>query len=202
MAYTWNLVFPGQVADDVAINGLGAAVTSHDLAITALQATDMVYRARQTLSASQATILFAAIPATALRVAVYWKARGDGATATVDVRMQINGTVAAVYLTQTLQGSGAAASAALNPGSVNSSQVGITTAATASAGIFGSGVVEFQGWDVSPLCHVDRSEALAGAGFTTAGGGTVAVAAPFTSVTLLLGAGNFVAGSDFQLEAW
>ena len=95
---------------------------------------------------------------------------------------------------------GVAASAA------NQGAIGAMVGASAGAGVFASGNVTFTGWD-SPhstsLGHTFLSQALGNLVanfFAQYGGGIYFNTGPYTSLTIIPQTGNFVAGSDFQIE--
>lgn len=163
------------------------------------------YRARQTLSGSAATVTFSSIPSTLRSLRLRWTARSDNAVNAQFISIQVNGNSGANYSYEFVQGNNTTASAN-NGVAQTGGVVGLMVGASASAGVFSSGAIDVIGWDnqhASSLGWNFMSQAL-GTGvanfFTMNGGGNASVAGPYTSVTILPQAGNFITGSDFQLE--
>lgn len=162
------------------------------------------YRARQTLDAASSTVTFSNIPTNLARLILRWNARGDAVANTRTIALQVNGSASAVYSSETIQGNNATVTTAATAGAT-SIIIGIMTAASAAANIFGSGRCEMVSWDgtTGSLGLIFESQAL-GTGvanfFKTNGGGVYGALGPFTSLTLTAQSGNFIAGSDFQLE--
>ena len=169
------------------------------------------YSQRQTLTATAASVTFTGIPSAGLRrLRISYMARADNATTVQFTQMRVNGDATGVYFYQYGLAQNAAFAAA--PGSGTTSAIaGLNPAASAALGVYGSGQIELVGWDDGGLAGSSRlnytfvSQAMGPttATFTTAwGGGFYSVARPYTSLTLFPQTGNWVAGSDFQLEGW
>ena len=168
------------------------------------------YTARQTLTATAASITFSGIPAGLRRMRVSFQCRADNATTVQFLQMRVNGDTGSSYSYQYGLAQNAAFVAA--PGAATTSAIaGLCTAATAIAGIFASGQIELVGWDDGGTAgsgHLNYTFVTQGLGPTTAtfttvwGGGVYLNTRPFTSLTFFPQTGNFVAGTDIQLEGW
>lgn len=165
------------------------------------------YSARQTLAASAASIVFTQIPQRLRRLRVSFRARADNAVDVQSMLMRVDGSSAAAYFWEYGQAQNAATTAV--PGTLQTSGVvGLCTGSTAAAGAFASGMVEFQSWDIStaidlPWTFVSEAIGISTTGFTARyGGGFYSGTFPWDSLTFLPNAGNFIAGTDIQLEGW
>lgn len=202
--YVWAPVQPAQVADDVAINALGAAVTAHDASITALTGLAPAYRARQTVTGTPASVLFGSIPTTLNKITVEYVARGDAAVLSQALLCRVNSDATANYYGEVLTASAAVVSSA---GTIAATSItcGLTTGSSSAAGVFATGEFTWRGWDPTRTSPVVSFEAMAPNSVHTTGGGmyfTAAGVGPYTALLLLPAAGNFVAGSDFWLTGW
>lgn len=163
------------------------------------------YLARQTLGGSAASVTFSSIPASLRSLRIRWSSRGDSAVNTQYVFLQINGSSAAQYSYAFEQNTNTGLAAGATAGDTKG-LVGVMVGASATAGVYATGVVDIIGWDsphASSLGWAQTSCALGTgiANFTsTSGGGAFTVTGPYTSLTLLPQTGNFVSGSDFQIE--
>jgi hypothetical protein len=166
------------------------------------------YSARQSTTAVVSSVVFTGIPAGLRRLRVSYLARANNAVHAQMLFMRINADSTASYAYEFLQANNATAVGV--PGSgVTAGAVGICTGASAGAGVFGSGQVEFQGWDqqagntTAHWTFVSQGLGLGVANFfAQSGGGVYVVTGPYTSLTFLPSAGSFIAGCDFQLEGW
>lgn len=202
--YAWAPVLPAQVVDDAAVNALGAAVTLHGSQIVALQALSPVLGARQILSGAQASVTFLGIPATSRRAKVYWGARGDAAVTGQTLRIRINNDSGANYTMEQVQGTGATLVGAPSSG-LTSGIAGVMPGASATAGIFGSGEIVFVGMDAPHSTNLGwtyTSQSMHTGNVANSGGGAYAGTGPFIRIDVLPESGNFVTGSDFQIEVW
>jgi len=156
--------------------------------------------ARQTLGASAASVTFSNIPTTLRSLQLRWRARSDTAALVTVVNLRIDSNAAVNYNTQNLQSNGAAATAAFISGT--SGFVGHAAAATAIAGIFGTGIIDFNSWDLQTqpfLAWIYESGVMTSGGLAHTGSGSYSPAGPWTSIQLIPNAGSWIAGSDFQL---
>src|SRR5262245_43237089 len=167
------------------------------------------YASRQILSGTVASVTFSSIPGTLRRLQISYMARADNAVQAQAVNLRFNADSTANYSYQVLQGSNATASAAAGVGTT-SVQCGLCTGASAAAGIFGGGDVTVHGWDVPhpsscPGVSFNSYALGVGAGnfvHSTGGGHWITPTGTPNSITFLPAAGNFVAGSDFQVTGW
>ena len=204
--YVWAPVQPGQVADDGAINALGAAVTSHDTSIIALQANGMAYRASSTLATSAAVVTFTGIPTTLRRIQVFWRVRSDQVAQFDVLHMLINNDTAAHYNYEFTQGNGAGAPLSAAGTGTTFGRIGYYVCNSATVGVFGTGVVWINGWN-SPgagfsLGWTYTAQAQTSSQLNDVGGGNYNQAGPYTRLDFAPSAGLFLAGTDFQIEGW
>lgn len=166
------------------------------------------YSARTILKSVTASITFSNIPTGLRRLRISHRCRADNAVQAQTVLMQVNGDVAANYFYEYVQANNAAVAGV--PGSaVGGGVVGICTGASAGANVFGSGQAEIQGWDrLASNVNLNWTFVSQGLGngvgnfFSQSGGGLYNGAGPYTSLVFLPAAGNFIAGTDIQLEGW
>jgi hypothetical protein len=165
--------------------------------------------ARQTLAGSASSVTFSSI-STALRsVRLRVSARGDAAVVSQNLLLRVNGDTGSNYTYQYVQGSATTASAGATF-ATTSLLAGLLPGASATANVFGSAIIDVLPWDSPHTQYLEMqfSSTVVPTGTTTDfntrhGGGIYSPAGPYTSLTLLPGSGgNFVIGSDFQLEAW
>lgn len=162
------------------------------------------YVARQTLGASAGSVVFSGIPSNLRRIKLFTLTRSDQAVNNQNAYIRINNDSGNNYNSQELVGQNATPSATNLPGS-NVGLIGNTTGTSAAANQWAAAEITFVGWDTSTarLGWVFTSESLANGAanfIVTTGGGQYLQAAPYTSITIMPAAGNFVAGSDFQLQ--
>lgn len=172
--------------------------------ITAMVA-GTTYRVRQTLTAPASSVVFL-VPSALRQVRLNCLARSDAAVQAMQLVYRLNTDNSALYFSELVQGQNATTVAAAISGGT-SGLCGILTGSLAGAGVFGSSDITFTGWDLSSVTSfvgVTYTSQALGNGvanfFTLSGGGIYAGASPYTSITLLPTSGNFIAGSDFQLE--
>lgn len=165
-------------------------------------AVDTSYSARRVLSASAASVTFSSVPTGLRSLIVRWSARSDTAAAFTHFGVRPNGNAAAVYSAEHVQGNAAAVSSAFISG-LSYAFCGHAAAATATAGLFGSGEIVIVGWD-SPhsgnLGYSFTAQVMSSGGLTNMGGGVALITGPYSSLVFVPGGGNFVAGTDIQLE--
>lgn len=167
------------------------------------------YLARQTLGVLTPTVTFSSIPSNLRRLTIRHTARTDVAVQISGVTLRINGDTGTNYNYQVIAGLGSTAPTSTPLAAQTTGSAGVAVGASGPAGAYGLGTIEIIGWD-NPHTGFLQWTWLAG----TLGNGTanymhhtgngqyVGTFAARTSVTLLPDTGNFVAGSDFQLEGW
>lgn len=169
------------------------------------------YRKKFLLTGATASIVFTlpTLPFALARASVRWQARSDaGGFAAQNIQMRINGDASAQYNTQMLQGSATGVTAAAQT-ATTFANVGLQPVAAATAGTFATGEIRFLGLE-GPTGHTtslgwtfdNMIMSPATGQWAQTGGGNWVGAAPYTSITLFPQAGNWVAGSEFTLEAW
>ena len=160
------------------------------------------YRARQIVTVPVPSVTFSGIPSNLRRLKITYTGRSDNATTNILVQLRVNGDPGANYYDEFTRAIGAAAPASnLEVGS-NQMRCGVSAAALATAGQFSVGSLEFVGWDAphpNYLGVIFHSFTPAAGSNEEDGGGAYAGAGPYNSVTVIAQAGNWVAGSDFQL---
>jgi hypothetical protein len=164
-----------------------------------------VFVKRVVLSASATSITIDGIPPDILSLDVDWTLRSDEGPATFSGGFFIlNNIIAAGYITRYWTLANASGSAGVHTqtfGSTNTT-IGAYATGTATAGRFAGGRISFPAWNSPHAGSVNwlfRSgvETAANVGNFTTGEGTLTVAGPYTSITLLPGSGgSFVAGSQ------
>lgn len=167
------------------------------------------YQARQTVvGAAVPSIVLSGIPSTLRKLRLSWTARGDNAAASVGMLLRVNADATANYDWEYMQGLQAAAPTAAVTAGATSGSIGALNAAGSPAGVYSGGEVTFVGWD-SPhstylgYTFLNQAQRITALGhISQAGGGAYFGAGPYTSLTLLASTGNFIAGSDFQIEGW
>jgi hypothetical protein len=152
------------------------------------------------------SITFSSIPAYLRRLAVTVTCRGDTAATAVTLNLRINSDATASY-TNALgyQNNTVYGTPPITAGGLTSSILGWMPAATGPAGVFGAFDATIIGWDVP---HVGQLTYRCQGGYMATSTDTLNAfsvgryvgANPYTSVTLLPAAGNFVAGSQFVLS--
>lgn len=165
------------------------------------------YLVRKTLTATSASVVFSSIPTNLRRLRCTFFAKADNAVTVQLLLMRVNGDSSASYFYEYSQAQNNAGNPLqLGANGATSGNVGLTGGT--STFFFGSGTIDFQNWDrlsvQNQLSWTFNSEAIGNAlaNFTAnSGGGTYnGNTAPYTSLTFFPQAGNFIAGTDFQLE--
>lgn len=167
------------------------------------------FAARQTVPAGQtlATVRFV-IPTNMTELVVGYSARcAKPATDVDDLRIRLNDSAAAVYTSQDTQGNGAGTGSVLIDSGGTSAFIGQVPAVTSAAGVFGSGNVWFQGWDLtgrgSGPSWTFHNAMMSHGGLLNVGGGWANLAGPLFSLTFLTAGGQgFVAGSTFYVRGY
>jgi hypothetical protein len=168
------------------------------------------FEARQTLGNTVASVTFTGIPAHLRALKLFYTARADNAVTVQLILVQVNGDSGALYSYEYGQAQNVTLIAVSNSAQT-SGGIGLCTGASATSGRYGSGEVTFIGWD-SPhstglgWTFVSQAIGAAVANFVAQFGGGIYENAtpsqPYTSLTIFPQAGNFITGSDFQLEGW
>lgn len=136
---------------------------------------------------------------------IRWMARSTTSALSADVLLQFNGDTTSVYDTELVYNSAATTAAAFEQLAGSSIIAGTLSAGTATAGRAGSGVIQindYRGTTFDKVIVSTNHYAVAATGSslnTRLFGGTWRNTAAVTSVTLVLTAGNYVAGSKFTL---
>jgi hypothetical protein len=176
---------------------------------TVLAARSPSYVARQVLGANTQTVTFSAIPAGLRRIDVYISARSTENTGGTPMFVRINGDVTNTnYGTAQMFSAGAAFTASYFAGVAGGSPIGRNIgAAISNQGRWGLTTGSFLGWDrgrpslqwqtVTSLHSGDLANAVLGIY-----SGTYLAAGPYTSITFIDSAAQFLANSEFQLEGW
>lgn len=163
---------------------------------------DGLYRARQKLTSTTASVSFTGIPSDLRSLTIKWAARGDAAVVFIDVRMRVNNNSTNVYSLETGVFEATSPTAAGSSG-VSSGRIGsIPCASTANA--WGNGITTIPSWDAptghtSYLSFVSESAGMFGGNVREMNGGHYTPGGPYTRLDFFPASGNFVAGTDFQL---
>lgn len=161
------------------------------------------YRARITLSTSAANVHFGNIPNNLRSLQVRFKARTISAVHAIGVMVVVNNDTGAQYSTQSVRGNNLTPSAF--PAVAGASGiVGLATGTLAPANNYGSGVVDFEGWDqLGQSLSWDYNSGAIGTGagnqYHDAGSGVYAGIVGRTSLDFSCLGTSFAAGTDFQL---
>lgn len=160
---------------------------------------------QNTLSGTTASVVIT-IPSSIKAFRVNWSARGDAAVQAQFMKIRINGDVGNNYHWEVAQ-----ANNATPIGSPGTSQAfgvaGLIVAASATAGMYAAGTLDFSGWD-SPhanyLGYTFLSSSLGTAAanyYTNSGGGQYIGGSAYTTLTMFPETGSFVTGSEFTVTA-
>jgi hypothetical protein len=163
------------------------------------------WRQVNTLSGTAASVSFT-VPSTINHLRIAWTARGDTAATTTAMVLRVNGNSGAIYSYNQIMNlnSGTSAAGLVGTGQTGAN-IGNIIGANGNANRYAAGTIDIPGWS-SPHATglqgiAQTSQADPGFGLnqhTT--GFLVDATGPWTSVTLLPGAGNFTAGSQFIAE--
>jgi hypothetical protein len=210
--YVWADVQKGQAVGSDAINGLGNQVETDDALLAALIARSPVYANRNTVSgAAVPTVDFTGIPSTLNRLRLSWSGRSDVALNFVDVNYRINNDVGANYRWSFGVVQNSANVAPIHGYGSTGVRFGYIPGTSGAANTFGEGTHEWSGWDApgAPTRQYLASSGTAGYLDTAANeilifvsGAYFGSPTAYNRLTLFPSTGNFVAGSDFQLEGW
>lgn len=163
------------------------------------------WRAFNTLGGATSAVTFSGIPTYLRTINIQINARSDAAAAFTNVDIRIGGDSSASYRNVLkFYQAGAWGSPVVQSG-VTSARIGYVNANTTAAGLFGVATLDLVGWDAP------KSGALRGlsrSGYYDTASGYISAessidyagASAYTSVTILAGAGNFVANSEFVLS--
>jgi len=162
-----------------------------------------MYRARQTLAGTQATIVFSDIPSGLRSLIVRWTARSDtGGSDAAETRMQVNSLGTAIYGFEYIQAQGAALTGTVT-GGATSMFVGHHAGGLAASGLYATGEICFADWDIATTrlgsCNWEAGAFVAG-GLKQNGTGFINLSAIRTSLTFFPSVGSWASGTDFQLE--
>jgi hypothetical protein len=162
------------------------------------------FSSKLVLAAAQTSVNFV-VPSNMTEVELGYCARSDINAAVAQIQIRINGNSGNLYTTENTQGNGAGTASSLVNSNAPSAFIGLITALTASAGIFGAGKVWFHNWNVTVpgptfLNWTYNNEAIASGGFSNVGGGVVNLGPPYTSIQIIPQSGNFIAGSSFYVK--
>lgn len=166
------------------------------------------YRSKQVLSGTAASVTFSSIPGDCTMLRITAQARGDTAASFTTGNMRFNGDTSSIYESQSVGANGATVAGAESLAN-SAILIGEVTAATATANTAAA-------WDIFIPNYTGTTfwkQAISNHILSTLGNTTLANhskqfvgrwrnTAAITSVTLFPGAGNFIAGSYFMLEAW
>lgn len=162
--------------------------------------------ATNTLSGTAASVTFSSIPSTFTTLKLLWRGRSDNAITNVTVSVRVNSDSGNNYIWQQGESSASAISGSNSGGATSSLKVGNASGSTATANYFGSGTCWFNGWNQSTAFLQIFGEAVCPTSATNIFlgmyGGEYVVATTYSSITILPGAGNFIAGSSFTLYGY
>jgi len=162
------------------------------------------YRARQIVTAPLGTVTFSGIPSNLRELTLRFSCRTDNAVVFQGVNLRVNNDATNNYNSQVLQGSGAAATAS-NTAATNKVFLGLIYGASGTANAFAHGWTQLIDWDsphASYLGLVSITQLTGGTNAVDVTGGSYAPAGPYNRLDIFPDAGNFIAGSSFQLEGW
>lgn len=159
------------------------------------------YKARNTLTTASADVTFSGIPVNLRYLRLTWYAAIDNSSLQL-ICHQVGGDTGSFYSYTNLQVN----NTSVVGGSSHNNTVGIIglITGTSSGANFSSGSAKWMTWDKAGAMGYEFSSSSMGSAvasqFYLPGGGLYSGAAAHTSIRFFLTAGNFVAGSDFQLE--
>lgn len=163
------------------------------------------YRARSILGTTAASVVFSSIPTTLRTLRLTINARSDPAVVTQQIYMRVNADTAGNYFGFIQRVSNATYSAS-NYASQTVNVIGNVPGASAGANAWGHSVVQFSGWDTTSQFLNFTYQAVTypsqGGSILETAGGIYGIGGPYTSLTVLIPGGNFIAGSKFLLEGW
>jgi hypothetical protein len=159
-----------------------------------------MYKARKMLTATSSDVTFISIPTNLRYLRLTWYAAVDAAAVQL-ISHQVGGDTTAVYSYTNLQVN----NTTVVGGSSHNNTVGILGLVNGTAaGTFASGTAKWMPWDKTGAMGYEFSSSAMGAAVATQfyapGGGLYNGSVPHVSLRIFPSAGNFVSGSDFQLE--
>jgi hypothetical protein len=163
--------------------------------------------AENILVGTSASISFASIPQTFRNLVLKIVARGDTAATSVTGRIRFNGDTGANYDSEQVSGNGASV-AAFETLAATGGDIGETAAASTVAGSCSvytvsipwyAGTTFWKGWSSSHALMLQASGGAANAMYSKHWTGRWKNTAAITSITIVPGSGNFIAGSSFAL---
>lgn len=165
------------------------------------------YRDVQTLSGTTGSWTFSNIPSTLRTIQIATTVRADPSSNASELMVRINGDTGNNYRHNSMfsQNNAVPAQASVIP--TNSARINVIPAGTATAGVYGAGLLTITGWDAPHAAHLGG---VCNGGFIDATGNQIIYAgsivylgaAPYTSITLLPISGSFVTQSEFHLVGW
>lgn len=166
------------------------------------------YVQRTTLSGTTASITFSSIPTTMRYVRFDWTARGTSAVTNSIMQIRVNNdSTSGHHVYNSTQVQNVTQTISVNTNGTDRMTIGIISAASVSATNFGTGSLEFYGWNgvhnwlgCNFRSHV-YSDVTTNSG-TFFGGGIYVQNAPYTSVVFFPDTGSFAAGTEIRMEAW
>lgn len=148
-----------------------------------------------------ASVAFPVLSPTSHHIVLFWKARTDAAVTTQAINVQMNDDTLGNYYWQILYGNNVTVAAAPGIGTT-SIRAGIVPGATATAGLFGAGRMDFQNYSDSAYKFANAQSG--GPNSLLAAGQVVETStgfwvnnAPMTKIQVAPAAGGFVTGSSF-----
>lgn len=145
------------------------------------------------------------VPSGYSNIEIRWLARGTQSATAVDLQIQYNGDTGANYDVELLYNSSATAAAAFEILAANQGTVGTLSAATATAGRAGGGVIKINNYGSTLFNKVATSDNHWAQAATTTNiltrlfGNTWRSTVPISTITLKLSAGSFATGSKFSI---
>jgi hypothetical protein len=163
-----------------------------------------LYKARNTLGGSAATVSFTGIPSNLRELTLKWTARSTDAATNVLVQLRVNNDSGANYFDEFLFYTATTAPVSNFENGTGAWRIGRATGAGAPANVFGVGTLELVGWDSPHANHLGAvwrsfAGATAAAPMIEDGAGTFATAGPYNRLDIICNTGSFIAGSDFSL---
>lgn len=155
--------------------------------------------AKTVLGTAAANVEFAGIPSTYTDLLLTWSGRNSSTSAVTYA--QFNGSTATIYSGRYLEGSGSAAQS-YTENSQNKVLIGFVSVSTNTANTFNSSelyIPNYAGSNNKSISISTAQETNAATAYIGAGAGVWASTAAITSINILAGLNNFVAGSSFYL---
>lgn len=160
----------------------------------------------QVLGSPAASVTFSSIPTSFRHLRLTWSARSDTAgSSVISVDLRINGDTGANYDGNFMQVVGSTVGTGIDSVGRTSCFVGKASSAGWASGSWGIGVIDLFDWNhpaaASKIQVLSRYTLWIDTTNTSTGltGYIYIGSAPYTSLTMLMDSGNFVAGSSFTL---